>query len=84
MNRKYKRLMKKSKKYFNEVKPFYKDGRAYVKLKKDGTMVDRRVDKLCWVTFVDSSLDCTDDSWELDYKDGNYKNCAISNLFRVK
>lgn len=66
-----------------EVKPYYRDGRAYVKLMKDGEFVERRLDKLVWTTFIDSTLDPTDSSWELGYKDGNYKNCAVNNLYKT-
>ena len=64
---------------------YYRDNRPYVALKsKKGKLVLVRQDKLVWVNFVDNSFAVDDDSWELGYKDGNFRNCAVFNLFRVK
>lgn len=68
-----------------EVPQKEKNERMYVDLMlENGEHVDARVDKLVWTTYVDKTLDPADDSWELGYKDGNYKNCAVDNLYRVK
>ena len=84
MNRENRRRIQRQNRA-KEVKPIYKNGRTYVNLEaNDGTIHTCRLDKICWTTFVDKSLDYTDDSWELGYKDGNYKNCAVDNLYRVQ
>lgn len=68
-----------------EVTQKEKDGRMYVDLVlEDGRRVEARVGKLVWTMYVDNTLDLADDSWELGYKDGNFKNCAVDNLYRVK
>lgn len=67
-----------------EVENVYINNRTYVTLEKDGKPELCRLDKLVWQSFVDDTLDISDDSWELGYKDGDYKNCALDNLYRVK
>ncbi len=64
---------------------YYLNNRPYIAMKsKDKEIVLVRQDKLVWTLFVDNSLNASDESWELGYKDGNYRNCAVFNLFRVK
>ena len=62
----------------------YINNRTYVMLNIDGEMKLCRLDKLVWQSFVDNTLDIFDESWELGYKDGDYKNCALENLYIVK
>ena len=64
---------------------FYMNNRAYANImQNDGKYRLCRVDKLIWQAAVDNTVDIFDDSWELGYKDGNYKNCALDNLFRIE
>lgn len=39
-----------------------------------------RVDKLVYATFVDTTLDPKDDSWDVEHIDGNPENCKYINL----
>lgn len=78
-------MNKAERRHAEEVTQKEKDGRMYVGLVlEDGRRVEARVDKLVWTMYVDNTLDLADDSWELGYKDGNFKNCAVDNLYRVK
>ena len=51
---------------------------------KNGKKKMCRLDKLVWKSFVDDKVDIFDDSWELGYKDGDYKNCALDNLYLLE
>lgn len=63
----------------------YLNNRKYALLETEkGKKELCRVDKLVWKSFVDDKVDIFDDSWELGYKDGDYKNCALDNLYLVK
>ena len=63
----------------------YLNNRPYIVLKTTQNETKLcRIDKLVWQTFVDDTLDIFDNSWELGYKDGNYKNCALENLYKIK
>lgn len=62
----------------------YANNRPYVILIIDGESKLCRLDKIVWQTWADNNVDIFDDSWELGYKDGDYKNCAIDNLYLIK
>ena len=42
-----------------------------------------RADKLVYTTFIDTSLDPMDDSWDLEHIDGDWKNCKYDNLRKI-
>ena len=63
------------------VENIYKDGRTYVFNPVTQSLI--RLDKMVYMFFVEPGLDPNDDSWELGYKDGNYKNCAADNLYKI-
>lgn len=63
----------------------YINNRAYAFLEiEEGEKKLCRVDKMVWQTCVDNDVDIFDDSWELGYKDGDYKNCKLENLYLIK
>lgn len=39
-----------------------------------------KVAKAVYCTFIDTSLSLTNDSWDIDYIDGNPMNCCADNL----
>ena len=41
---------------------------------------DFKLAKAAYCTFIDTSLKLFDPSWDIEYIDGNPKNCAITNL----
>jgi hypothetical protein len=59
---------------------YYKDKEQYAHTECG----DFKVGKAVYATFVDSSLDINDPSWDVDYKDKNPNNCAVTNLIFVK
>lgn len=63
------------------VERIYKNGRAYVHNPITNELV--RVDKMVYMMFVEPGIDMNDGSWEIGYKDGNYKNCAADNLYKI-
>lgn len=65
-------------------KPFFHKGHMCYNLKNDEGKYDIvRADKMVYTTFVDSTLDVMDDSWDLEHIDGDWKNCEVSNLRKI-
>lgn len=73
-----------SKKYKLEKPFFYKGHLCYSLKNKDGKYDTVRSDKLTWVTFRDSDLNPIDESWDLKHIDGDWKNCRLDNLEKIK
>lgn len=59
---------------------FYKGHVCYMMENNDGKCDIVRADKLVYTTFVDTTLNPMDESWDLEHIDGDWKNCKYDNL----
>ena len=65
-------------------KPFFYKGHMCYNMKNNEGQYDTvRADKLVYTTFIDTSLDPMDDSWDLEHIDGDWKNCKYDNLRKI-
>ena len=70
---------------FKLEKPFYHKGHmCYMFRDKNNKVNIVRADKLVYSTFINTSLDAMDDSWDVEHIDGDWKNCKDTNLRRIK
>lgn len=65
-------------------KPFFYKGHMCYNMKNNEGKYDTvRADKLVYTTFIDTSLDPMDESWDLEHIDGDWKNCKYDNLRKI-